>query len=118
MVSSVLGAISTGEDPGEVTIRPLRPPQRARLLEKWIRVAEVREEIGPVGNHGVERDPTAVASLCDPTGVPSTPKLLFSLCCGVGPAVQPHPQASGSLGGSSQVGRMGHWAGLRAGRWC
>ncbi|XP_036212198.1 ral guanine nucleotide dissociation stimulator-like 2 isoform X2 [Myotis myotis] len=40
VVSSVLGAISTGEDPGEVTIRPLRPPQRARLLEKWIRVAE------------------------------------------------------------------------------
>nr|KAF6363514.1 ral guanine nucleotide dissociation stimulator like 2 [Pipistrellus kuhlii] len=40
VVSSVLGAISTGEEPGEVTIRPLRPPQRARLLEKWIRVAE------------------------------------------------------------------------------
>ncbi|KAI5136528.1 Ral Guanine Nucleotide Dissociation Stimulator-Like 2 [Manis pentadactyla] len=29
-----------GEGPGEVAIRPLRPPQRARLLEKWIRVAE------------------------------------------------------------------------------
>lgn len=42
MVSSVLGATSTGEGPGEVTVRPLRPPQRARLLEKWIRVAEVR----------------------------------------------------------------------------
>ncbi|XP_047275161.1 ral guanine nucleotide dissociation stimulator-like 2 isoform X8 [Homo sapiens] len=40
VVSSVLGATSTGEGPGEVTIRPLRPPQRARLLEKWIRVAE------------------------------------------------------------------------------
>ncbi|KAF6115820.1 ral guanine nucleotide dissociation stimulator like 2 [Phyllostomus discolor] len=40
VVSSVLGATSTGEEPGEVTIRPLRPPQRARLLEKWIRVAE------------------------------------------------------------------------------
>ncbi|XP_005389541.1 PREDICTED: ral guanine nucleotide dissociation stimulator-like 2 [Chinchilla lanigera] len=40
VVSSVLGAISTGEGPGEVTVRPLRPPQRARLLEKWIRVAE------------------------------------------------------------------------------
>ncbi|XP_016074198.1 PREDICTED: ral guanine nucleotide dissociation stimulator-like 2 isoform X2 [Miniopterus natalensis] len=40
VVSSVLGAISTGEEPAEVTIRPLRPPQRARLLEKWIRVAE------------------------------------------------------------------------------
>ncbi|XP_073938544.1 ral guanine nucleotide dissociation stimulator-like 2 isoform X2 [Castor canadensis] len=40
VVSSVLGAIPTGEGPGEVTIRPLRPPQRARLLEKWIRVAE------------------------------------------------------------------------------
>lgn len=47
MVSSVLGATSTGEGPGEVTIRPLRPPQRARLLEKWIRVAEVREKIAP-----------------------------------------------------------------------
>ncbi|XP_022366568.1 ral guanine nucleotide dissociation stimulator-like 2 [Enhydra lutris kenyoni] len=40
VVSSVLGATSTGEGLGEVTIRPLRPPQRARLLEKWIRVAE------------------------------------------------------------------------------
>nr|XP_040138384.1 ral guanine nucleotide dissociation stimulator-like 2 isoform X3 [Ictidomys tridecemlineatus] len=40
VVSSVLGATSTGEGPGEVTIRPLRPPQRARLLEKWIRVAD------------------------------------------------------------------------------
>ena len=40
MVSSVLGATSTGEGLGEVTVRPLRPPQRARLLEKWIRVAE------------------------------------------------------------------------------
>uniref|UniRef100_A0A480M396 Ral guanine nucleotide dissociation stimulator-like 2 n=2 Tax=Sus scrofa TaxID=9823 RepID=A0A480M396_PIG len=40
VVSSVLGATSTGEGPGEVTVRPLRPPQRARLLEKWIRVAE------------------------------------------------------------------------------
>uniref|UniRef100_A0A2K5S9X9 Ral guanine nucleotide dissociation stimulator-like 2 n=1 Tax=Cebus imitator TaxID=2715852 RepID=A0A2K5S9X9_CEBIM len=40
VVSSVLGATATGEGPGEVTIRPLRPPQRARLLEKWIRVAE------------------------------------------------------------------------------
>ncbi|XP_064453530.1 ral guanine nucleotide dissociation stimulator-like 2 isoform X3 [Mirounga angustirostris] len=40
VVSSVLGATSTGEGPREVTIRPLRPPQRARLLEKWIRVAE------------------------------------------------------------------------------
>ncbi|XP_036908638.1 ral guanine nucleotide dissociation stimulator-like 2 isoform X2 [Sturnira hondurensis] len=40
VVSSVLGATSTGEEPGEVTIRPLRPPQRARLLEKWIRVAD------------------------------------------------------------------------------
>lgn len=40
VVSSVLGATSAGEGPGEVTIRPLRPPQRARLLEKWIRVAE------------------------------------------------------------------------------
>lgn len=47
MVSSVLGATSTGEGPGEVTIRPLRPPQRARLLEKWIRVAEVRKKIAP-----------------------------------------------------------------------
>lgn len=64
------------------------------------------------------RDPTAVASLCDPTGVSSSPKLLFSVCCGVSPAVQPHPQASDSLGGSSQVGRMGHWAGLRARRGC
>ncbi|XP_047650530.1 ral guanine nucleotide dissociation stimulator-like 2 isoform X1 [Phacochoerus africanus] len=42
VVSSVLGATSTGEGPGEVTVRPLRPPQRARLLEKWIRVAELR----------------------------------------------------------------------------
>uniref|UniRef100_A0A8D1NMV4 Ral guanine nucleotide dissociation stimulator-like 2 n=1 Tax=Sus scrofa TaxID=9823 RepID=A0A8D1NMV4_PIG len=42
VVSSVLGATSTGEGPGEVTVRPLRPPQRARLLEKWIRVAEPR----------------------------------------------------------------------------
>nr|XP_036860870.1 ral guanine nucleotide dissociation stimulator-like 2 isoform X2 [Manis javanica] len=40
VVSSVLGATSSGEGPGEVAIRPLRPPQRARLLEKWIRVAE------------------------------------------------------------------------------
>ncbi|KAM5262506.1 ral guanine nucleotide dissociation stimulator-like 2 isoform 2-T2 [Ctenodactylus gundi] len=40
VVSSVLGATSTGEGPGDVSIRPLRPPQRARLLEKWIRVAE------------------------------------------------------------------------------
>ncbi|KAM6185830.1 ral guanine nucleotide dissociation stimulator-like 2 [Rhynchocyon petersi] len=40
VVSSVLGATSTGEGLDEVTIRPLRPPQRARLLEKWIRVAE------------------------------------------------------------------------------
>ncbi|XP_040105056.1 ral guanine nucleotide dissociation stimulator-like 2 isoform X3 [Oryx dammah] len=40
VVSSVLGATSTGEGLGEVTVRPLRPPQRARLLEKWIRVAE------------------------------------------------------------------------------
>uniref|UniRef100_A0A8C9Q7H8 Ral guanine nucleotide dissociation stimulator like 2 n=1 Tax=Spermophilus dauricus TaxID=99837 RepID=A0A8C9Q7H8_SPEDA len=40
VVSSVLGATSIGEGPGEVTIRPLRPPQRARLLEKWIRVAD------------------------------------------------------------------------------
>ncbi|XP_029422833.1 ral guanine nucleotide dissociation stimulator-like 2 isoform X2 [Nannospalax galili] len=40
VVSSVLGATSVGEGPGEVTVRPLRPPQRARLLEKWIRVAE------------------------------------------------------------------------------
>lgn len=29
-------------------MRPLRPPQRARLLEKWIRVAEV-SEVGPAG---------------------------------------------------------------------
>ncbi|OBS58103.1 hypothetical protein A6R68_10763 [Neotoma lepida] len=42
VVSSVLGATSVGEGPGEVTVRPLRPPQRARLLEKWIRVAEPR----------------------------------------------------------------------------
>lgn len=55
MVSSVLGATSAGEGPGEVTIRPLRPPQRARLLEKWIRVAEVRERLGSVGDPGVER---------------------------------------------------------------
>ncbi|KAM9665733.1 ral guanine nucleotide dissociation stimulator-like 2 isoform 2-T2 [Trichechus inunguis] len=40
VVSSVLGATSAGEGLEEVTIRPLRPPQRARLLEKWIRVAE------------------------------------------------------------------------------
>ncbi|KAM4835070.1 ral guanine nucleotide dissociation stimulator-like 2 isoform 1-T2 [Thomomys bottae] len=40
VISSVLGATPTGDGPGEVTIRPLRPPQRARLLEKWIRVAE------------------------------------------------------------------------------
>ncbi|XP_063135093.1 ral guanine nucleotide dissociation stimulator-like 2 isoform X1 [Rattus norvegicus] len=40
VVSSVLGATPTGEGPREVTVRPLRPPQRARLLEKWIRVAE------------------------------------------------------------------------------
>ncbi|KAM7136164.1 ral guanine nucleotide dissociation stimulator-like 2 [Molossus nigricans] len=40
VVSSVLGATSTGEESGQVTVRPLRPPQRARLLEKWIRVAE------------------------------------------------------------------------------
>lgn len=40
VVSSVLGATSIGEGPREVTVRPLRPPQRARLLEKWIRVAE------------------------------------------------------------------------------
>ncbi|XP_012513878.1 PREDICTED: ral guanine nucleotide dissociation stimulator-like 2 [Propithecus coquereli] len=40
VVSSVLGATPTGEGPGEVTVRPLCPPQRARLLEKWIRVAE------------------------------------------------------------------------------
>lgn len=115
MVSSVLGATSTGEGLGEVTIRPLRPPQRARLLEKWIRVAEVRKRLGPVGDPGVERGPRAQASLCDtprPTiGVPSAPKLLFSLCCCVGPAVQPHPQASSSLGGSSQVGSLGHWTG-------
>ncbi|XP_004711803.1 ral guanine nucleotide dissociation stimulator-like 2 isoform X2 [Echinops telfairi] len=40
VVSSVLGATSAGEGLEEVTVRPLRPPQRARLLEKWIRVAE------------------------------------------------------------------------------
>ncbi|XP_010598902.2 ral guanine nucleotide dissociation stimulator-like 2 isoform X2 [Loxodonta africana] len=40
VVSSVLGATPAGEGLEEVTIRPLRPPQRARLLEKWIRVAE------------------------------------------------------------------------------
>ncbi|XP_006860420.1 PREDICTED: ral guanine nucleotide dissociation stimulator-like 2 isoform X1 [Chrysochloris asiatica] len=40
VVSSVLGATSAGEGLEEITIRPLRPPQRARLLEKWIRVAE------------------------------------------------------------------------------
>lgn len=40
VVSSVLGATSTIEGPEEVTIQPLRPPQRARMLEKWIRVAE------------------------------------------------------------------------------
>ncbi|XP_058162544.1 LOW QUALITY PROTEIN: ral guanine nucleotide dissociation stimulator-like 2 [Dasypus novemcinctus] len=40
VVSSVLGATPTGDGPAEVTVRPLRPPQRARLLEKWIRVAE------------------------------------------------------------------------------
>lgn len=48
VVSSVLGATSIGEGPGEVTVRPLRPPQRARLLEKWIRVAEVRKN-NPTG---------------------------------------------------------------------
>lgn len=67
MVSSVLGATSTGEGPGEVTIRPLRPPQRARLLEKWIRVAEVSKDC-PVGDHGVDRGPTALAFLWTPTG--------------------------------------------------
>uniref|UniRef100_A0A5F8G450 Ral guanine nucleotide dissociation stimulator like 2 n=1 Tax=Monodelphis domestica TaxID=13616 RepID=A0A5F8G450_MONDO len=40
VVSSVLGATASGEGLEEVSIRPLRPPQRARLLEKWIRVAE------------------------------------------------------------------------------
>ncbi|XP_027732071.1 ral guanine nucleotide dissociation stimulator-like 2 isoform X2 [Vombatus ursinus] len=40
VVSSVLGATASGEGLEEVNIRPLRPPQRARLLEKWIRVAE------------------------------------------------------------------------------
>jgi hypothetical protein len=62
VVSSVLGAIPTGEGPGEVTIRPLRPPQRARLLEKWIRVAEVREDY-PMGDYDVERGPTALAPI-------------------------------------------------------
>lgn len=83
MVSSVLGATSTGEEPGEVTIRPLRPPQRARLLEKWIRVAEVRERISPVGDHDVERGPTASASLCDPhrSAVYSETSLQFMLLC-------------------------------------
>lgn len=116
MVSSVLGATSTGEGLGEVTVRPLRPPQRARLLEKWIRVAEVRERLGPIGDQGVERGPKAVISVCDPTGVPSAPKFLFSVCCGISPSIQPHPQASGSLGGSNQVGRTGPWRGVRAGR--
>lgn len=116
MVSSVLGATSTGEGLGEVAVRPLRPPQRARLLEKWIRVAEVRERLGPIGDQGVERGPKAVISVCDPTGVPSAPKFLFSVCCGISPSIQPHPQASGSLGGSNQVGRTGPWRGVRAGR--
>lgn len=47
-------------------MRPLRPPQRARLLEKWIRVAEVRES-RPAGwglfVSGVVRDPRALTVL-------------------------------------------------------
>lgn len=89
-----------------MTVRPLRPPQRARLLEKWIRVAEVSED-RPAGDCGVEGGPTAAASRCDPTGVPPAPEFLFRVCCRVGPAVQPRPQASSSLGGSSQVGGWG-----------
>lgn len=83
MVSSVLGATSTGEGPGEVTVRPLRPPQRARLLEKWIRVAEVRERLGPVGDPGVERGSKAQAYLCDPhrSVVCSETSLQFMLLC-------------------------------------
>lgn len=67
VVSSVLGATSTGEGPREVTVRPLRPPQRARLLEKWIRVAEVRENSAAGWGlfHEVARDLRAL-TLCSP----------------------------------------------------
>lgn len=89
MVSSVLGAISTGEEPGEVTIRPLRPPQRARLLEKWIRVAEVREKIGPVGDRGVGEIP----QLWPPSVTPQECRLLrnFSSVYAVVSALQSSP---------------------------
>lgn len=62
VVSSVLGATPTGEGPREVTVRPLRPPQRARLLEKWIRVAEVRGNSPAAWGLfcGGERDPRAL----------------------------------------------------------
>lgn len=90
-----------------MTIRPLRPPQRARLLEKWIRVAEVREKIGPIGDHGMERGPTASASLCDPhrSAVSSETFLPFMLLC------QPYSPAPstgfGQPGGKQPGGENG-----------
>lgn len=104
VVSSVLGAIPTGEGPGEVTIRPLRPPQRARLLEKWIRVAEVREDY-PMGDYDVERGPTALAFFlgfhrsadCSETSLQFTP-----LCQPCSPAPS---TGFGQLGGKQPGGR-------------
>lgn len=119
MVSSVLGATSIGEGPGEVTVRPLRPPQRARLLEKWIRVAEVRERIGPDGDCGVERGPTAMASLCDPhrSAVCSETSLRFMLLyrpCSPAPSTgfgQPGGKQPGGEDGALDRGQAGKgWA--------
>lgn len=92
VVSSVLGATSTGEGPREVTVRPLRPPQRARLLEKWIRVAEVRENSAAGWGlfHGVARDPRALTVF---SGSPQECRLLrnFSSVYAVVSALQSSP---------------------------
>lgn len=103
MVSSVLGATSTGEEPGEVTIRPLRPPQRARLLEKWIRVAEVREDCPCWGPCCGKR---SHSSLCDPhrSAVYSETSLQFMLLC---QPCSPAPSTGFGQPGGKQPGREG-----------
>lgn len=101
MVSSVLGATSTGEEPGEVNIRPLRPPQRARLLEKWIRVAEVREDCPCWGPWCGKR---SHSSLCDPhrSAVYSETSLQFMLSC---QPCSPAPSTGFGQPGEKQPGR-------------
>lgn len=91
---------------------------RARLLERWIRVAEVRERLGPVGGQGVERRSySAVISVWQSHRSAVCSEISLQCMLWYQP-FNPAPStgASGSLGEATRWEGRGPGGGVRAGR--